>query len=49
MFKEFHEYEEMMKPKIPETYGKDGRILQCNQGAYKWTFGESEDKTCITM
>jgi protein TilB len=39
----------MMKPKIPETYGKDGRILQCNQGSYKWEFGESEDKTCITL
>jgi hypothetical protein len=30
MFKEFHEYEEMMKPKIPEVYAKDGHILQCN-------------------
>lgn len=32
MFKEFHEYEEMMKPKIPEVYAKDGHIIQCNQG-----------------
>lgn len=49
MFKEYHEFNEMMKPKVPEVHGKDGRLLQCNQGGYKWTFDESADKTCIVL
>lgn len=48
MFKEYREFQEELKPKgPPRVYKDNGKILQCNQGGYEWSFNESADKTCI--
>ena len=48
MFKEFHEFEESMKPTgPPPVYNKDGGIRQINQGKYEWRFDETADHTSV--
>jgi protein TilB len=48
MFKEYHEFEESMKPQgPPPVYNKDGGIRQINQGKYEWRFDETPDHTSV--
>jgi len=50
MFKEYREFQEELKPKgPPRTHKENGKVLQCNQGGYDWSFNDSEDKTCINF
>ena len=48
MFKEYHEFEESLKPKgPPPVYNKDGKVRQVNQGQYEWRFDETPDHTSV--
>ncbi|TNV78519.1 hypothetical protein FGO68_gene2184 [Halteria grandinella] len=50
MFSDFKEFDEKNKRKEPPSiYNPQGEIRQCNEGKYEWLFGESEDKTSVTL
>jgi protein TilB len=50
MFSDFREFDEKQKKREPPSvYNTQGEIRQCNEGKYEWLFGESEDKTALTL
>lgn len=50
MFSDYREFDDRNKRKEPPSvYNPQGDIRQCNEGKYEWLFGESEDKTAVTL